>query len=168
MIPIAIYLFILFELLIVSYGDVKTQKIPNLWAIINICAYLILVFILPTHYSFNFSTFIYSIAFLFVGFFLFLIKIMGAGDSKYLFSFFLLIPASLHEVTLQYLLLSTVLIGVFMLINNIFKNFDKIILSLKNKDRAGLRGCFGTKFSYAPVILVTWIMMGWHLNILIW
>ena len=164
MIPLPIYLFILIELIFVSYGDIKTSKIPNMWSIMNIFVYPILLFIVPSAYFFEIGTFIYSFAFLFIGFILFLLKIMGAGDVKYLFSFFLLIPKSLQSETFSALLYSTVLIGLFVFITNFIKYSETIINSLKIKDFRTVKECFGTKFSYAPVILIAWLWIGWNLK----
>jgi Flp pilus assembly protein protease CpaA len=33
MIPFPVYLFILIELAFVSYGDIRTNKIPNMWSL---------------------------------------------------------------------------------------------------------------------------------------
>jgi prepilin peptidase CpaA len=162
--PFPIYLFILIELLFVSWGDVKTNKIPNIWSILNLVAFVILLFIVPDFYKFKLETFVFSTVFLIIGFILFLLKIMGGGDSKFLFTFFLLVPLAIQEMTFNYLLLSTVTIGTFVFITNIVKNFDKLKEYLRIKDYIGMKSCFGTKFSYAPVILIAWLLVGWNIR----
>lgn len=162
--PLPIYLFIFIELVFVAWGDVKTNKIPNMWSLLNIITFATLLFISPELYQFQAETFVFSFAFLIIGFFLFLLKIMGGGDSKFLFTFFLLVPLSLHEMTFNYLLLSTLIIGSFVFLTNIAKNFDKIMRNLKIRNYQGVKSCFGTKFSYAPVILITWIWVGWNIK----
>lgn len=162
--PLPVYLFILIELLFVSWGDIKTNKIPNMWSLLNIIAFAMLLFISPGLYVLKIETFIFSITFLIIGFFLFLLKIMGGGDSKFLFTFFLLVPLVHQELTFHYLLLSTLIIGSFVFLTNIARNFEKITVNLKNKNYQEVKSCFGTKFSYAPVILITWIWVGWSLK----
>jgi prepilin peptidase CpaA len=148
------------QLIVVSYGDVKDQKIPNFWTYLNIASFIILIFSYPEIYEFKFQTFFYSLVFLFVGFLLFLLKIMGGGDSKYLAAFYLLIPLNLQENAILKLLISTVIIGAFFLITNFAKSFDKIVQHLKNNEAHMLKNYFGTKFSFAPVILLSWIWLG--------
>lgn len=164
MIPLSVYIYIFINLLFVSYGDIKTQKIPNLWSILNIIVFIALLFVFPQQYSFTFETFFFSIVFLIVGFILFLLKIMGGGDSKFLFTFFLVVPLSAHFVTLYSLIIATVMIGSFFFITNLVKNFDKIVEYAKVGNKKGIKDCFGTKFSFAPVILISWIFVGWYLR----
>lgn len=164
MIPVSVYLYILITLLFVSYGDIKTQKIPNLWSILNIMVFPVLLFFFPDQYNLSFETFFFSIVFLIVGFVLFLLKIMGGGDSKFLFTLFLVVPLSAHFVTLYALIIATVMIGSFFFITNLVKNFDKIIEYAKEGNKRGIKECFGTKFSFAPVILISWIFVGWYLR----
>ena len=164
MIPLPIYLFVLIELAVVSYGDVKTNKIPNVWALLNIIAFIALLIVAPEFYKLKPETFAFSLAFLAVGFVLFLLKIMGGGDTKYLFSLFLLVPLNLHEKVFYYLLISTVIIGGFLLIQNTLKNFKPIWRAILDGNTRQVKSFFGTKFSYAPVILVTWIWIGFTIR----
>lgn len=160
MIPSFIFYLILVQLLIVSIVDITKKKIFNFWPIMNIIMFPILCYLFQDHYKFEWYSFIFPLAFLLVGFFLFLIRIMGGGDSKYLFSLFLVVPVALHETMLQYLLLSTLVIGSFVLMTNIGTNFNRITSSLKTGEYQEVKQFFGTKFSYAPVILIAWIWLG--------
>lgn len=90
MISLQLYLFILIELIFVSIGDVKNRKIPNMWVITNIVVSIFLFILFPNMYELRGETFQFPIVFIFVGFLLFQLKVMGGGDSKYLASFFLL------------------------------------------------------------------------------
>ncbi|MFP5491302.1 MAG: prepilin peptidase [Bacteriovoracia bacterium] len=166
MIPLSIYLLLVIELALVSWGDIRTQKIPNFWSLLNIVFFIFFLFFLPEIYPFAWATFLYSAVFLAVGFVLFLLKIMGGGDSKFLFSFFLLIPVSLQSRALILLLLSTVLIGGFLLLTNIGKNHEKIVAAIKTGYIRGIKECFGTKFSFAPVILLAWLWLGWEIGLI--
>ena len=122
------------------------------------------LFVYPQLYKFNFVTFFYPTVFLVVGFFLFVLKIMGGGDSKFLFSFFLLVPEFFHEAFFMKLVYSTIAIGLYLLPYNTFKNFDKLSESLKTMDVKGIKGVYGTKFAYAPVIAISWIAFGWEVR----
>ncbi len=160
-----IYIFVLIELIVVSWGDLKTRKIPNAWPILNLIVFIFFLLWLPAQYPFVLNTFFYSFVFLFVGFVFFLIRIMGAGDSKFLFSFFLLVPLQVHPLVLHNLLLSTVYIGSTFFIYNCIKNYRGIYNSLLIGHFAGLKNYFGTKFPFAPVILASWIFTGYDLKI---
>ena len=133
-----------------------------MWPLLNIFLFILLLFIMPAQYSFKFQTFVYSLVFLFVGFVLFLLKIMGAGDTKYLFSFYILVPVSLHETALLLLLYTTVFLGLCVLLVNIIKNFDKIIKAISVLDIREIKRIFGKKLPFAPMILISWVWLGWE------
>ena len=162
--PVSVYLFLIFQLFFVAYNDFKNKKISNTWPLINIAFYVITIFLFPSHYAFNIETFVFPIAFLIVGIVLFMLKIMGAGDSKYLLSFYLLIPVALHEEAFIFLAYSTVVVGLSLLFTNVFKNLDIIVVALRTKNLRMIKNIFGQKFSYAPVILVSWLWFGWTIK----
>ncbi|ATH06542.1 hypothetical protein BIY24_00865 [Halobacteriovorax marinus] len=162
--PISVYLFLVVQLFFVASHDVTHKKISNFWPLINISFYLLSVFFFPDHYNFGWSTFVFPIAFFIVGIFLFTLKIMGAGDSKYLLSFYLLIPVSLHETAFIFLAYSTVVVGLSLLLTNIIKRSDIIKLAIKTKNLRLIKTIFGQRFSYAPVILVSWLWFGWTIR----
>jgi prepilin peptidase CpaA len=62
------------------------------------------------------------------------------------------------------LVYSTIAIGLYLLTYNTFKNFDKLSSSLKTMDVKGIKGVYGTKFAYAPVIAISWIAFGWEIR----
>lgn len=161
--PVPIFAFLLIELLFVAYADLKYRKIKNIWSFLNLGFAVILFSSLPDIYPFAIESFQFTFAIIAGGFFLFLLKVMGGGDSKFLATFFLLIPLKLQETVFYYLLIITVLIGAFNFIRNIIHNREKLFESIKRKDVKGVKSCFGTKFAYAPVILVTWIWIGWEI-----
>lgn len=164
MIPFVIYIGILIELLVVSWTDVKTKKISNYWSLANILIFVLLTFIFPEYYIWAWQSFLYSGVFLVIGFILFLLNIMGGGDSKYLFSFFLLIPLGLQEQSFFYLLVSTVVTGIIFFFMNFFTNLKDIVRYFKVGDYQGVKSCFGSKFAFAPVILLAWLCIGWFLK----
>jgi prepilin peptidase CpaA len=162
MIPMVVYLFLSIQLLFVAYTDFKTRMISNFWPIINIFLFLNLTWIFPQTYVFKWQILIFPIAFIFVGFILFLMKIMGGGDSKYLSSMFLLIPIEIQDTAFIYLLYTTVIVGSTLIIFNLLKNFDRIWLMAKTYDVNGIKKLFGKKFTYAPVIFIAWMWFGWQ------
>lgn len=166
MIPTPAYWLLVIELGLVAWGDVRTQKIPNSWSILNLAVFIAFLIIWPDYYPLRWETFVYSTVFLVVGFVLFLLRVMGGGDSKFLFSFFLLIPAALQPKALLALLVSTVLIGGFLFLTNLGKNHEKIVTYLKTGYIKGIKECFGTKFSFAPVILLAWMWLGWEIGMI--
>ena len=159
-IPAHMYVFILIEVIFVTYLDIKYKKIKNFWSLLNIILAIVLFVTLPQIYILSFVSFQYSIVFIFVGFLLYLLKIMGGGDSKFLASFFLIIPYEMQDLVFFYLLISTVIIGVLFFFRNIITKRVQLVAALKQKDLQWVKSCFGTKFAYAPVILITWIFTG--------
>jgi len=161
-IPISLYLFLIIQLAAVSYVDLKTKKISNIWFVLNVSVFLCLYFLFDGLYEITFVTFFYSIIFFIVGLFFFSIKIMGAGDSKYLVSFFILVPVRFQESALMNLLEATIIIGTIHFIFNSFKERKKIKRVFIEKKITLLRECYGKKFPFAPVILVSWMLFGWR------
>ena len=171
MMSLPIYLFLLVQLLAVSYIDVRERKISNIWPILNICLVIVLLFLFPEQYKF-FSAgkpyvdqLLFSMVFLLVGFILFLLRIMGGGDSKFLVSLFLIIPYSIQEKAFTHLLLSTIIIGTFILFVNLSKHVDVILDVFRNGNLRRLKMIFGSKFPFAPVILISWIWLGLEIKL---
>ena len=162
MFPLVVYIFVSIQLLFVAYIDFKTKLISNNWVIINFSFFCLLSYIFPDLYLWQPKMFIYPLAFLFVGFGLFILKIMGGGDSKYLSSLYLLVPINFHESVFIYLLYTTVIVGSSLLVFNLIKNFDRIVLMAKTHDVVGIKRIFGKKFTYAPVIFISWMWFGWQ------
>ncbi|EQC43311.1 prepilin peptidase [Bacteriovorax sp. Seq25_V] len=159
--PFVVFAYLAVQILIVAYHDFQTKKISNKWSLINIGFYVFFTLIFPEYYTFSLETFIWPLGFFVAGFILFLMKIMGGGDSKYLASFYLLIPSQFHEQAFFSLAIATVLVGGSVFTKNIMKNADLIMTAFKNKDIKLVRSIFGKKFAFAPVIFISWIWFGW-------
>lgn len=160
--PLVVFIFVAIQLLVVAYVDFKTRSISNVWMFINFIFFCVLTWVFPLLYQWKVMTFIYPLAFLFVGILLFVLKIMGGGDSKYLFSLYLLIPYYFQEQAFMFLLYTTIIVGSSLLLFNVIKNFDRIIYLIKNNDIRGIKKIFGKKFTYAPVIFIAWMWFGWR------
>jgi len=157
-----VFIFISLQLLVVAYVDFKTSKISNIWLLINFIFFCVLTFVYPSVYTWNINILLFPVAFLIVGFGLFLMNIMGGGDSKYLSSLYPLVPLGFQDTVFLYLLYTTVIVGSSLLLFNTLKNFDKIILMVRIGDIAGIKKIFGKKFTYAPVIFIAWMWFGWQ------
>jgi prepilin peptidase CpaA len=164
MFPLALFIFLTIELILISYIDIKYKKIYNAWSILNIVSFILCLLIYPSLFEFSLNTFFYPLAWLFVGFILFALKVMGGGDSKFLFSFFLMLPEAFHEPFLMKLIYSTVIVGLCLLIFNTFKKFDNLKVAFLTRDISGIKKIYGTKFSFAPVIALSWMIFGWEIR----
>lgn len=162
--PLTLFIFLSIELLIISYIDLKQRKISNYWSILNLVAFIICLFVYPDSYDLSLNTLFYPFAWLFVGFFLFALKVMGGGDSKFLFSFFLMIPEAYHDPFLMKLIYSTVVVGLFLLSFNTIRKFDILSVAIMTKDVSQFKKIYGTKFSFAPVIALSWMIFGWEIR----
>ena len=158
---IAVYVYLCIQLIYVAYYDLKTKKISNRWMIGNVGFYFLFLLFFPEHYSFTWLSFAWPIGFFVAGFILFIFKIMGGGDSKYLSSFYLLIPYHLHEEAFSALLVATLFIGGSVFMKNILENLDRLIVAFRTSNLSLIKGVFGKKFTFAPVIFVSWLWFGW-------
>jgi prepilin peptidase CpaA len=162
LITLPLYIFILVELMAVGYLDFKTKKILNYWSILNIAIFVGFLIFWSDVYSISAQTIFFPIVFLVVGYVLFMVKIMGAGDSKYLFSLFLLVPNQYHEDFFTCIAYTTVIIGLILLTRNLIKNKEFIIAFFRYGNPQLIKNVLGKKFSFAPVILFSWIWFGWN------
>ncbi len=150
-------LLLLIELSAVAYLDWRDRKISNLWSIFNIILGLLLMALYPEIFNISWEILIYPSIFLVIGFILYLLDVMGAGDAKFLSTFLLLIPVVDQEEFIVMLIYSTIAVGLGFLIYNSLKSIKIVIMAARLKDWKSLKSCFGTRFAYAPVILATWI-----------
>lgn len=155
-----IFALILIQLLIVALIDFKTKKISNYWVVGNILLTVVCYIAFPYLYPFTWELFLFPVGFVVVGFILFLMGIMGAGDSKYLAALFGIIPVEFHLPFFEKLLLSTILIGSILLAYKTVINLKLIRAYLWSQYWQGLKDIIKSKFSYAPVILLAWLLLG--------
>lgn len=155
-----IYCLILVELVIVSWIDIKIKKISNFWLLANLVLTISFHFLFPDFYHFEWASLIFPLGWIVVGFVLYVIGIMGAGDSKFLASLFLMIPLKQHAGMLEKVLYSTVVVGFIMLAFKIGKDFKKIKAYALSTHWQGFKESIRSNFSFAPVVLLAWIMLG--------
>lgn len=165
--PWTLFYFLAIQLVIVAYIDFRRKIISNWWSLLNLVAFPVLGFLIfPQLYlMFSIKTYFLPLVFLLVGFAFFVLRIMGGGDVKYLFSLYLLVPFTYQMEVFGKLLMSTVMIGGLFLVYNSLKNLRGIVFCLRTGQFRDLKQFYGTKFSYAPVILFSWIWFGWERGI---
>ena len=151
---------VLIELLIVAVVDLKKKKISNYWLIINIILAAIFHLSLKDTFPLSFELFIFPFGWILGGFLLFLLNIMGAGDSKFLASLFLMVPVEFHMVLFGKLVSSTIIIGIILVSMKVIRDFKVIKAYTLANYWAGAREAIKSRFSYAPVILIAWILFG--------
>lgn len=157
------YLLIFAELVIVSWVDIKTKKIFNSWFFTNVVLAIFFHIWLSDLYQFDWTLFIMPISLIVVGFFLFLSKIMGAGDSKYLASLFIAVPVQYHFILFENLVYSTIVVGLMRILISLIQDFKKIKAYAFSNYWQGLKEFIGSRFSYGPVILLAWLMLGFKI-----
>jgi prepilin peptidase CpaA len=158
-----LYFFLISELLWVAWIDIQTKKISNIWSGLHVLLAFILYFLPITTYSFRWEVLIFPIGILVLGFLLYLVNVMGAGDSKYLASLFLIIPLDAQSIFLKKLIISTMMTGGLLLIFQILKKWPVLRAYLWSRYWKGLKETVRSRFSFAPVIGVAWILFGWEL-----
>ncbi len=151
---------ILAELIAVSWIDIKIKKISNIWPLVNLVLGIALHIFYSDYYPLEWASLFFPVGWILAGFLLFLLGIMGAGDSKFLASLFLLIPLDHQYLVLEKLLYSTVVVGLVMLTFKIARDFNKIKAYAFSTHWQGFKESIRSSFSFAPVILLAWIMLG--------
>lgn len=154
---------ILLELLVVSWIDIKTKKISNFWFVINLLLAGLLFIIFPESFTWNWQSLIFPTSWVLFGFVLFAFNIMGAGDSKFLASLFIVIPLVYQILMLEKLLYATIVVGVVFLSFKIFRDFAKLKAYALSAYWVGLKESIRSNFSFAPVILLAWLMLGFDI-----
>ena len=47
---------------------------------------------------------------------------------------------------------------------NILENLDRLIVAFRTSNLSLIKGVFGKKFTFAPVIFVSWLWFGWTIR----
>lgn len=155
-----VYGVLLTELLVVAWVDLKQQKIYNFWFIVNLLLSLIFHLVFREIYPLSWEIAVFPLGFFVFGFLLFLLNIMGAGDSKFLASLFLVVPLQYQWNFFEKILLVTIFIGSVFLGMKFIKNFSTLKAYIVNRHWQGVKETIRSRFSYAPVILIAWILLG--------
>jgi prepilin peptidase CpaA len=102
----------------------------------------------------------FPLGFIVGGFVLFILGIMGAGDSKFLASLFLLIPLEQHALMFEKVIYTTLLVGFVLLAIKIARDFKIIKAYALSAYWNGLKASIKSSFSFAPVVFIAWILLG--------
>jgi prepilin peptidase CpaA len=162
--PLILYFTILGILLFFSVIDIKTKKIPNKYLplfLIPFFSYLIFDNQLYLNWP---MTLWYPFVVLIGGFVLFLFKIMGAGDAKLLFLLFLCIPNQEKNNFLKILIITTIMISILRISLQIIRKREQFWIDLITFNVKGLFNLVSERYSYAPVIFLSWV--GYFINLL--
>jgi prepilin peptidase CpaA len=155
-----IFALILCELLIVAWIDYQTEKISNKWVVLNAVASVILHASIRNLYPLSWEVLLFPVGFIVIGFFLYLLNIMGAGDSKFLASLFLIVPLEFHLLFFSKLIISTIVVGSVLLIIRFVKHGPQLKAYFLSHYWQGIKTTLKSRFSYAPVIFLAWIILG--------
>ncbi len=156
-----IFLIILIQLVVVAWIDVKTKLISNYWFVFNLLLFLCIW--ITSDLLVSWQNFYFPIGVIGFGFVFYLLKIMGAGDSKYLASLFLLIPYSFHWLFFEVIIQVTMLMGSVFLTLKLLRDFQEFKAYFLTRYWSALRSKIKSEFSFAPVILFSWILLGWKI-----
>ncbi len=158
--PKQLFYFLVIELIAVAILDFKYRKISNIWVVLNLFIFFILYFLFKGIFAFQVGQLYYPFIFFIVGFAFYTLKIMGGGDSKFLVSIYLLLPVAFHEDFLFSLLYVTTLVGSAQFLYNTFIGRRLIFEFFRHREVSYLKQCYGKKFPFAPIILLSWIIFG--------
>lgn len=155
-----VFTLILIELMVVAWIDYKTEKISNKWILANVLISVVLHASVRTLYPFSWEVLLFPVGFIIVGFLLYLLNIMGAGDSKFLASLFLIVPLEFHLMFFSKIVISTIVVGATLLILRLIKHGPQLKAYFVSQYWEGVKTTLKSRFSYAPVIFIAWILMG--------
>jgi prepilin peptidase CpaA len=155
-----LYGFIALQLFIVAWIDLKSKVISNYWHFLNIFSGIILYIFMTEIFLLTWNLLLFPVGFILVGFLLFWVGIMGAGDSKYLASLYLIIPPDKHFPFFESLLVCTIAAGAFLLSYRTIKNFKTLRAYVWSRHWQGIKEVIKSEFSYAPVIFLAWLSLG--------
>jgi prepilin peptidase CpaA len=148
------------ELLIVAWIEFKTEKISNMWALLNLILALILYTNFRSLYPMSWEILLFPLGSICLGFILYLFNIMGAGDSKYLGSLFLIIPLEYQFLFFEKLVASTILTGGILFFIRLFKQRHELKVFFFTRYLEGIKDAIKSRFSYAPVVTLAWLLLG--------
>ncbi|OFZ25095.1 MAG: hypothetical protein A2381_14255 [Bdellovibrionales bacterium RIFOXYB1_FULL_37_110] len=156
---LTIVIFVLIELIMVSYLDFRDKKISNYWIILNLAITVLFYLFLSEIYIFDWNIFLYPVSFLILGFILFAINLMGAGDAKFLFSIYLMLPLEIHDEYFTSLLVTTIFVSIF---NLLFRAYNRRVMIyheyLMRNYKNIMRAILGKKMPFAPVMMIAWVL----------
>ena len=155
-----VFILIFIELIFVGWIDFKTHKISNRWVFLNIGLSIVFHLFIQHLYPLSWEVLIFPIGFIGIGFFLFLLNIMGAGDSKFLASLFLIVPLEFHMPFFEKILVSTLINGSILILAKTLFHRRTLYAYFISRYWNGIKEIIRSRISYAPVIVLAWLLLG--------
>ena len=159
----SLYYLILVELIVVALVDLKTRKIKNYWSIFHMILSILLLVLLQYHSSIK-AAYIPIVIFG-TGFIGYTLKIVGAGDVKFLSTLLFIVPEVQQLAFLEALGLTVILVGFLILFYKLLINFKTIYINLLTKDWKGVKSSLSSRNPFAPIIMLAWLVWGYQINI---
>ncbi len=151
-IVLAIFTLVLGYIAIV---DFKTRKINNYWSLFNLVFTILLFILLPQHYQLSYKHFFIPLLIFLVGFFLYFIKVAGAGDVKFLSTFLLALPYEFQLLFVNKLIVTTIVFALTIMAIRIAAQFRVVSDALLSRNFQALSSVIlGSKFAYSPVLFL--------------
>ncbi len=155
--PVLSY-YLLVQTAAVAVLDLKTKKISNIWPVLNCALALILFIALPKVYFTSWQGWPLWIILVAVCVWLYAQRIMGAGDVKYLFSFFLVLPPAFRGEVLNILSLVIIVVGGYWLLKKVWGQWYYLLnLWSLGENQEILRLIHG-KNVFAPLVFLAWAL----------
>ena len=156
-----LFIYIFVELLFVSIIDYRSRKVSNWWSVVHLAIFSVITLFLSIN-PWSWEGPVYASVFLAIGFALFSLNIMGAGDVKFISTLFLLIPAQFLFPFFINMLYATILVGSTLLTFSLVKHYNGIISAIAHRDVKTAWAFFGSKFAFIPIVFMAWIALIWQ------
>jgi len=156
-IPVLSY-YLLVQTAAVAALDLKTKKISNIWPILNCALAVILLIALPKVYFTGLGGWILWVLLVAGCVTLYAKNIMGAGDVKYLFSFFLLLPPQIRAEVLMTLSLVIIVVGGFWLLRKVWGQWYYLINLWSLGENQEIMRIIHGKNVFAPLVFLAWVL----------
>ncbi len=161
--------FAIFTLVLgyIAVIDFKTRKINNYWSLFNLVFTVLLFILLPQHYQLSYQHFFIPVLIFVMGFFLYFIKVAGAGDVKFLSTFLLALPYEFQLLFVNKLIVTTIVFAVTVIAIKIAMQFRLVIDALLSRNLQALKSVIlGSKFAYSPVLFFNLLLVIWESGII--
>jgi prepilin peptidase CpaA len=155
-----IFVLVLIQLTIVAWIDLKRKTISNRWHFLNLVMAMGLYAWNVDPFLFKWQVLLLPLGYVLFGFLMFLVGIMGAGDSKYLASLNLIIPLEFHLPFFESLLTCTIFLGTGIFLFRVFRDRQRLYAYVWARHWQGIKEAIKSEFSYAPVFFLAWMLLG--------
>jgi len=155
--PVLSY-YLLVQTAAVAALDLKTKKISNIWPVVNVVLAIILFIALPQVYFASWAGWPLWILLVAGCVALYAKKIMGAGDVKYLFSFFLVLPPAIRGDVLMILSVVIIIVGGYWLLRKVWGQWYYLINLWSLGENQEIMRIIHGKNVFAPLVFLAWVI----------